>query len=519
MQKLVEAWPNVTIIETIEESMTAKVSGRPEFNRMLETIRRGKADGIIAWAPNRVARNWVDAGTLFDLLDRGLLKDLKFATFNFENTPQGKFMLGILFAESKHYSDALGQNVRRGFRTKYELGWLPAIAKLGYINTREGDPIAPDPDRFHLCRKMWDLMLTGTISPRRIWEIATREWGLTTPKRKRLGGRPISLSAVYKMFTNPFYAGVLSYEGKIFPGKHKPMVTVDEFERVQELLGRPGRPRPRVKNFTYTGLIRCGECGFAVTAEEKLNRYGSRYTYYHCSRRRLDYDCHQGYVQVAKLEEQIQAFLGTLTMPDEIAAWFRDRLERDVLQKEEAQKAVSASIERRIGAIARERDSLTKMRLREMLTDEEYAKQRKDLDTEEIGLVQRLEQTTHQATWFEPAENLISFSNRAADCFAHADADTKRLILETVGSNPILKDKKLLIEARKPFMFWAQDGPVTTKRKERDSNPRYPFGYTTFPGWPIRPLWHLSTTRTVPSSPWFLQRARISGPSQSQLPL
>lgn len=492
MVKLTQTWHNVTIIETIEESMTAKVPGRPEFNRMMEAIRRGKADGVIAWAPNRVARNWVDAGLIFDFLDRGFLKDLKFATFNFENTPQGRFMLGILFAEAKHYSDALGQNVKRGFRTKYELGWLPAIAKLGYRNGKEGDPIVDDPDRFELCRKMWDLMLTGTISPRRIWEIATREWGLTTPKRKKSGGRLISLSAVYKMFTNPFYAGVLTYEGRVFVGKHKPMVTIGEFERVQELLGRPHNPRPRVKSFAYTGLIRCGECGFAVVAEEKTNRFGSRYTYYHCSRRRLDYRCRQGYVQVARLEEQMQAFLESIVIPEEIEEWFRERLSRDVLRKQEAKKAISASIKKRLEAITRERDALTKMRVRELLSDEEFTAQRAELDMEAASLGQKQEQAANQAAWFEPARSLISLSSRAADQFSRVNPPTRRLILETCGSNPTLKDKRLLIEAKKPFVVWTKSIELTDLRMGRDSNPRDPFESASFRNWYIQPLCHPS---------------------------
>jgi hypothetical protein len=83
------------------------------------------------------------------------------------------------------------------------------------------------------------------------------------------------------------------------------MVTLSEFERVQELLGRPGRPRRKRHEFPYTGLIRCGECGFMVTAEHKVNRFGSRYLYYHCSKRLPDYRCSQGAVTSYSLEEQI----------------------------------------------------------------------------------------------------------------------------------------------------------------------------------------------------------------------
>ena len=150
--------PDIDILEKLEEKRSAKYPGRPVFNEMIQRIERGEADGIIAWHPNRLARNTIDGGRLIYLLDTGKLKDLKFANYTFENNPQGKFMLGIVFANSKYEVDSLSVNVKSGNTTKRQRGWLPGSAPIGYLNVdRKGPrPIIPDPDRFPLVKRVWE---------------------------------------------------------------------------------------------------------------------------------------------------------------------------------------------------------------------------------------------------------------------------------------------------------------------------------------------------------------------------
>ena len=116
------------------EARTAKDPGRPVFNRMIQTIQAGSVDGILSWHPDRLARNALDGGMIMFLLDTGKLSTLKFPTFWFENTPQGKFMLQIAFGQSKYYVDNLSENIRRGLRQKVRRGEFPQKPPAGYEN-------------------------------------------------------------------------------------------------------------------------------------------------------------------------------------------------------------------------------------------------------------------------------------------------------------------------------------------------------------------------------------------------
>ena len=102
------------VVDTIIEKKSAKVPGRPKFGSMLARIEAGEASGIIAWHPDRLARNSIDGGQIVYLLDQTHLQSLKFPTFWFENISQGKFMLSIAFGQSKYYIDNLAENTKRG---------------------------------------------------------------------------------------------------------------------------------------------------------------------------------------------------------------------------------------------------------------------------------------------------------------------------------------------------------------------------------------------------------------------
>jgi len=451
MERLISTWQGVQLVGVYEEAQSAKTPGRPAFAEMLSRIERGHAEGIIAWHPDRLARNSIDGGQIIYLLDGTKLRDLRFATFSFENNPQGKFMLSIIFGYSKYYVDSLSENVRRGMRTKAENGWKPNMAPIGYLNDKATNTIVPDPERFPLIEQMWHLMCTGNYSPKQVLQMASDEWGLRTRRHKRHGGKPLSLSGIYRILSNPFYAGVFHWGGRSLRGNHKPMISLDQFERVQEVLGRPRQSRPKHRLFAYSGLIHCEECGFAVTAEEITNRFGSRYTYYRCTHKRVDYRCRQPAVSLEALERQILAFLRKVVVPGGVVTWLDGYLRKMGSTDTSATKAQHVAVDHAIAAVARARDNLTSLRLDDFIDDEEFRRRRQQVDTEELRLTERQARLKSETSWIEPCRTLFLFLSRALACFESGDPLLKRLIVRIIGSNPLLLNRILSIQARSPF--------------------------------------------------------------------
>src|SRR5579871_1080932 len=362
--KLLVSNPDIEIVEIFEESKSAKSPGRALFNEMLARIEKGEASGIVAWAPDRLARNSIDGGRIVYMLDCGTVRDLKFATYTFENNPQGKFMLQIMFGQSKYYSDALSENVKRGNRTKIENGWRPNMAPLGYLNDPATKTVIKDPEYFPFVRRIFDLFLSGAHSPRDIALLARDQWGFRTPLRRKVGGTPLAMSTMYKMLSNPFYAGLIVWDGQTSPGKHEPVVSLAEFEQVRRMLSRPDRPRPQKHRFPFTGMIRCGSCGMMITAEHKINRFGSHYIYYHCSKHKLGPRCTEPVVPAAFLEAQILAFLQSLSLPVQLFEWIDRMLTAIGASEQQTESARKRSLGRAIQDIWSQTSELTNLRLR-----------------------------------------------------------------------------------------------------------------------------------------------------------
>jgi hypothetical protein len=303
-----------------------------------------------------------------------------------------------------------------------------------------------------LLKRLWELLLSGGYTVPQLCVLASDQLGLRTPKKKRMGGSPLSVSGLYRVFANPFHAGHILYQSEWHPGRHEAMITVAQFEKAQVLLGRTDSQRPKTHAFAYTGLMRCGTCQGAITAEEKVNRHGCHYVYYHCTHKKRDVLCREKSIEERQLQRQLAAFLASIYLDrsevDQALAIIDEERKKERYAGDNIKQAVKRALETSL----RNSENLTKMRYRELIADEEFIRQRGELSQEQAKLTQRLQQLSAEA-WIEPSQRLFLFSNRAIFWLTHGSISEKRLIVATAGSNPTLTAKKLSIGAKNPFLI------------------------------------------------------------------
>ena len=450
----------LTIVTVIKEAKSAKEPyKRDGFTELTKLIDQGKIDGLLVWKMDRLSRNPIDSATIQYYLQKKKLVCIKTSEKNY--LPEDNaLIMSVENGMSTQYIIDLSKNVKRGMKSKAEKGWFPNIPPIGYLNSKlheKGlETILTDKERFKVVRKMWDLMLNGNYTIPQILKIATDEFGLRTPNRKRLGGKPLSRSYMYLLFNNIFYTGNFMYGGILYKGNHEPMITMDEFDRVQILMGKKGRPRGQKHNFPFTGFITCAECGASVTASKKnkilKNGTINYHTYYHCTKRKKYIECKEQPIRLDKLEENVQALiqenhinpkfyklgLEVLSEMHELETGKRQQIyETQQRNVEDTQKKLDRSLGFLIdGTITREQYNSNKQELEQELQKEKI----------------KLSETESRAkNWTSLTENVVHFAYSAGVAFKDGDSQTQREILSSLGLNHRIKAKKLLIDLRSWF--------------------------------------------------------------------
>ena len=484
-RKIEEYFPDLDIEFITEERSAFKPFNRPFFTSMLERIEQGERQGLIAWHPDRLSRNELDAAKIVHMLRNGHIRDLKFATYPFHDTPEGILALQNALSHSQYQSAKKSRDVKRGLEQKALQGHPPYPAIVGYRNTphleRGFKQWEEDPERFQLARRLWDLILTGLYTRNQLYRIATKDLGLTSPVRRSLGGKPITRSALYRLFRERAYAGRFEYpkkSGNWYDGAYPAMITEAEFLRVQEMLD--GRAQPELSQvlFAFRGVFWCGACDAQVTAERKvrsqcpdcgvkfsaLNRQEcpqcSRpvaetriYHYYHCTHRKTNVTCNQRSVREEIAIAHVDPVLEEIWVPEPITTW-RPHADRTKEQEEiQAASRLRKELIGKLDDIAEKLDRLVELRVAGELSPQELTRARNRLSSQRDQItveIEKLKGDSHRGE--QRIEHLLKVAHEGylairTDKIKNYKPYIDALIEE--GSKPLILDGE-------PIFQWAK---------------------------------------------------------------
>lgn len=263
-----------------EEGKSAKtITGRPELLRMMDFCRKNKKEirAVFVYRLDRLSRQTSDYLAL-----RKRFYEMNIALMSASeptgNSPTEKLLETVLASFAQHDNDVRSERTKNGLRARFLTGLVANHVPLGYIN--QGGYAVKDPKTFDLYKKAWDLMATGNKSLKEMQKIMN-EWGL-----------PVAgAQTAHHMFRNKFYMGMLT--SKSYPeeirGQHIPMVTAEQFYKVQAILdGRNLNPSKMPKytrdnqDFPLRRIVYCGKCGTPFTGAWSKHH---RYAYYFCRKR------------------------------------------------------------------------------------------------------------------------------------------------------------------------------------------------------------------------------------------
>lgn len=469
----------IIIHDIIQESKSAKKPGRAGFAELTQRILAGEASGILTWKLNRLARNPVDGGQISWLLQQGHVKHIQ-THFGDHKPTDNVLMMQLEFGMANQYVKDLSVDVKRGMLAKAKRGWFPSSKlPVGYKHNTgfriDVDPeIIPQEPQFSIVKSLWKKLLKGNHSIASLYEEAKLH------KLSPWKGRVMSRGAFYRIFTNPFYYGAFEWKDQngssiMIEAKHKPMISYREFQKTQDIM-RINAPTPLNVSylFPYIGLLRCGECDCAITAEQKRQAICTgckkkfsikstdvcpgcgldikamkapkllSYTYYRCSKSKGS--CSQKYVRDAALEEQILSLARSIALPTSIITFFRTLIaEEDGQGYSPEDSTMVKNIQQEIEVLEKRRQRFVEMRADEEISREEFQANVQKISSRLSQLQASLEQFTQaNEDWKQEFNDTLNLIKTALRVLEEGTVDEKITLLKGFASNLIIRDKTLL---------------------------------------------------------------------------
>ncbi len=425
---------------SVSESASGKKQ-RQVFGEMLEMLKKERVKIIICEKVDRLTRNLRDAVLINDWINEDPEREVHFAKENWILTRDSKsnerFIWNIRVSVSQYYTDNLSEEVKKGQKEKVAQGWLPTRPPMGYKTIGEkGHKIhVVNHDEAPIIKKAFDLYSTGDYSLQKALNKMT-ELGLRTRS-----GNKMAKSRFAALLSNPFFMGKVRWNNIIYEGSHESLISKEVYEAVQDVMIRKNTPKYSKHFYLFKGIIKCANCGGAVTWQmHKGWVYGYCNGYRGCPKKSA--------VREDSIDNEVMDLLGKMRFKNSrIFEWAEKALKHTHKESGEMLQSSNEALNQRLKQMEIRFERLYDDKLDGKITDDFYNSKLKQYAIEKEDILDSLAKNAGTDNKYTKLNgNLFTLSQRARDLYSSCkDINKKRLILKFIYKNIGLGNDRMLV--------------------------------------------------------------------------
>jgi DNA invertase Pin-like site-specific DNA recombinase len=430
-----------------DEGKSGTTLSRPALQDLLAKCTKGTVIGaIFVQETDRLARNTHDHLTIRALLQKAGVKLISVAQPMLDDSPEGKMIDTILASVNQFQSDLSGRKVRKALQEKYEQGWWPSLAPIGYMNVaveeghdgrRARKVVRPDPDNWSVLQEGFKLYLTGDYSADEIRDFLHKK-GVRSKTGKR-----IPHSVMVRTLKSPFYAGIMEWKGQRHIGRHKPMISTQEHKRICQIIDSHNLHacRRRKHSFLLRGFAFCNLCGQRYTAELHPSRNKA---YYHCAARSVHSNRHQN-IQVDSLERQVEECFKSIQFSEHFVDDVTATLKAISVKKKHAAHVRKHALLNRQKLIEAKRDRAEEKLLEGTFANDAFVRVNGRMSEQLQNIREELASLENQHEYdTEVIREVLLLSTNSYKAYKEADGVLKRHFLQLFWESFLVEDRHIV---------------------------------------------------------------------------
>jgi len=467
-----------------DEGKSATNLDRPALQDLLSKCQQDDSiDAVFVQETDRLARNTKDHLTIRAVLQKAGVKLISVAQPMLDDSPEGNMIDTILASVNQFQSDLNSRKTKKGLQERFDQGWWPGWVPLGYINVAVGGNadgrkakkiVKNDPEKWDLIKEVFKLYLTDNYSVLEINDALYKK-GLRSKT-----GKKVPHSVLTNTLKNPFYAGLMKWNGQEKKGNHEPMISMAEHYRAVRIMDNHNQHacRRRKHTFLLRGFVYCNICGQRFTAD-KISKKNKEY--YHCSNR----DRHSNYgqnIQVKDLEEIIEEQFKNIQFSPSFTELVIKKVKGIFNNKKDEINKQKQGLYNKKRAIESKRDTAEEKLFKSIITDDDFVRIRDKFRTDVLQIQDQVDKLDKQRELdIDAVQEILKLTRNIYETYKTAPFWLKRQYLGLFWDKFMVQDKQIKQAVPTDLILRLQEESKVLIRKDwlrgQDSNLQHT-GYT-----------------------------------------